>query len=312
MSFREFRNERNPYMLKRFQGILAIGTLLLLGSSHTISAQARRPSTEQTYIGITLLRSSYGDVLRRYGKPHEIQAGSPVTPLLGAPEGRRPASTAQGSGDFGGGPALGGGGRRSGGPSSGGPSAGGAFGGSRSIPSGGGALPGFGGAPGSGGAFGGSRSIPSGGGAIPGFGGAPGSGGDFGGGLPGGGGDPGSDGQQSTDDSIYETTWWYHYPKDGLHRMFLFNREGRVIQISEYGFDKNLKSGTTARGVRLRSTLGQVLSKYGWNNEGNNTGTNLLLRYGGEYKVAFQLLNNVVRGITVAVVKEPPAVTQTR
>jgi hypothetical protein len=102
----------------------------------------------------------------------------------------------------------------------------------------------------------------------------------------------------------YEATWWYHDRTNGLHRSFLFNKDGRVIQVQEYGYDKNHKGGKTRLGVGLGSSLNQVLRTYGWSNDGSNEGRNMIMRYGGEDKIAFQLVNNVVVGITVAVVKD--------
>ena len=77
-----------------------------------------------------------------------------------------------------------------------------------------------------------------------------------------------------------------------------------MIQIQEYGYDKHHKGGRTRMGVGLGSGLNQVLRTYGWSNDGANDGRNVIMRFGGEDKVAFQLVNNVVVGITVAVVKD--------
>ena len=45
----------------------------------------------------------------------------------------------------------------------------------------------------------------------------------------------------------------------------------------------------------------QVLSRYGWSNDGAHEGENVIMRYGAANKVAFQMVKNRVLGITVAV-----------
>ena len=100
-----------------------------------------------------------------------------------------------------------------------------------------------------------------------------------------------------------ETTWWYHFPQKGLHVSFLFNHEGRVIQIQEYGW----KGGSATRqGIGLGSSLGQLLHRYGWSNDGEHANLSghemVTMRYGGKHKVAFQLVDNKVVGITLGAV----------
>lgn len=218
-------------------------------------------------------------------------------------------------GAAGGAPGAGGpgsGGRSAGGyPGSGGgpgspggfPGSGGGAGGYPGYPGG---FPGSGGGPGSPGGFPGSGGGPggypgSGGGGkgLPGFPGA-GEGGSGGGvpGLPGSGDTVGS--EQAEELPPNEATWWYHNPRKGYHMSFLFNKEGRVIQIQEYGW-ASLPGGKTRQGIALGSNMTQVLSRYGWSNDGAHDGTNVIMRYGGANKVAFQMVKNTVLGITVAV-----------
>jgi len=170
---------------------------------------------------------------------------------------------------------------------------------------------------GSGGAMGGRRGMMMGGGGppggLPGFpGGGPPTGtpgmpgmagmGGFPGGMMGGGARNNSaPAAQATEEQ--ETTWWYHFPQKGLHVSFLFNHEGRVIQVQEYGW----KGGTrTRQGIGLGSTLGQIIQRYGWSNDGEHSNVGgremVTLRYGGNHKVAFQLVDNKVVGITLGVV----------
>ena len=83
--------------------------------------------------------------------------------------------------------------------------------------------------------------------------------------------------------------------------IFLFNKDGRVIQVQEYGYDKNHKGGKTKKGVALGSNLSNVLRSYGWSNEGTRSGDNLMMRYGRQFRVAFQMVKNTVVGITIGV-----------
>jgi hypothetical protein len=103
-----------------------------------------------------------------------------------------------------------------------------------------------------------------------------------------------------------ETTWWYHFPQAGLHYAFLFNKEGRVIQIQQYGWKGNATYGRTRQGVMLGSDLSQVVHGYGWSVDGGSAGKNIVLVYGGREKLAFQLVNNKVVGITLGLYQTPP------
>jgi hypothetical protein len=120
-------------------------------------------------------------------------------------------------------------------------------------------------------------------------------------GMPGEGGGPGIGNEQ--EGPIQEATWWYHNHAKGTHFSFLFNKEGRVIQIQEYGPYDILPGGRTQRGVGLGSGMDQVLKNYGWSNDGAHDGQVVILRYGKDRKVAFQLSKNKVLGITVGLVK---------
>ncbi len=56
----------------------------------------------------------------------------------------------------------------------------------------------------------------------------------------------------------------------------------------------------------LGSNLSAILRNYGWSNDGVNDGKKFIMRFGGEDKIAFQMVNNVVVGITIAIVKDVP------
>ena len=89
----------------RAGSVLALGTLLTLAGSTASTAQnARRP--ENSLLGFTLLRNTYRDVLKRYGRPDEIQAGGPYVPVEGAPGAARPSGGAPKGGMMGGGPGM--------------------------------------------------------------------------------------------------------------------------------------------------------------------------------------------------------------
>ena len=317
----------------RARSVLALGALLTMAGSAVSLAQSA-PPTEHSLLGVTLLKSSYRDVMKKFGRPDEIQAGGPFVPSEGNPAGAQPSSGPRGGGGMMGGmaggyPGMMGGQGMSGGPGGGGGkkatskngfpgktgtgasgpsgSAGspGGYPGMMGGQSAGGGLPGFGGAGGypgmmgAGGTSGGSPGYPGMMGGSPGY---PGMAGGDSGAAAGMGGSGGAD--ANADQAEYEATWWYHDRKNGLHKSFLFNKDGRVIQVQEYGHDQHHKGGKTRMGVGLGSGLNQILHLYGWSNDGANDGKNVIMRFGGEEKVAFQLVNNVVVGITVAVVKD--------
>jgi hypothetical protein len=119
-----------------------------------------------------------------------------------------------------------------------------------------------------------------------------GSGGMLGGGGLAGGGASGSEG---------EVTWVYERP-GGLTYMFLFNKDGRVIQIQEYGYKGG---GPTGSGITLGDAVSKLYSVYGWANNSTKAGNQLTLDYSQKHHVAFQLMDQgkgpKVIGITVAI-----------
>ena len=232
-------------------GIIALCVLALAGGRPSpANAQSRGVFVGESFLGIRLDKDRFSDVMKRYGAPHEIQAGGPrlTDSML--------SMTNPGGGSAGGGDSN---------PSS---------------PYAGKGLPGF---PG---------------------GGPP-------GGPPGGfGSGSGSRGSGNSDDEkiLYtdqtQTTWWYHFARKGkpsYHYAFLFNKDGRVIQIQEYGF---YDGGKTQAGIGLGSSLGSVIRAYGFSTDGERTDNDkLTLRYGGTNRLAFQMISNKVLGITLARVR---------
>ncbi len=260
--------------------VLALSALLTIGVCGSSMAQ------EYKLFGIKLLTNSYKDVLKKYGKPDEIQAGGPSLPVEGIPQGAQQNSAQGGSTPGGKGGGGGGGGGRL--PGGGGPPS----------SAGGGIPPQYAQYAQRGGA-GGAPSSSGGGGGLPGFGGKQ-SDGDGGGPQGAGGGTGGNAGAQDGSEESREVTWWYHDLSSGLHKSFLFNKDGRVIQIQEYGHDQKRKGDRTRKGVGLGSNLNSVLKQYGWSSEGTRSGDNLVMKYGNQYRVAFQLVKNNVIGITIA------------
>ena len=232
--------------------MIALGVLALVsGRPSAATAQSRGVFVADSFLGVRLDKDRFSDVMKRYGAPHEIQAGGPrlTDSMLAA--GTNPA----GGGSEGNSGAPGGPGR---------------------------GLPGFPGGP---------------------QGGPPGSPGGFGSGS-------GSRGSGNSDDEkiLYtdqtETTWWYHFARKGkpsYHYAFTFNKEGRVIQIQEYGF---YDGGKTQAGIGLGAPLGAVIRAYGFSTDGERGDNDkLTLRYGGTNRLAFQMVSNKVLGITLARVR---------
>ena len=306
----------------------AVGLTAGLFVLSAVPAQAQR---ETSLLGIKLWRT-WRDVLKKHGQPSRIEVGA-VTTTMG---GQGAAGSAFGGGMAGGPmmggamPGMGGMGMGPGGPMAGGMGPGGPMGSSMmsrmmssqmrpqmgsgggmpmgGAPMGGPSLPGMAGGGkmgemmGSGGGPTGGQmddiggaGMPLGGGAGPlgGFGMSP--GGPMGGGMPGFGGG----GQVAVSEG--EVTWVYEKPK-GLTLLFLFNKDGRVIQISQFGYSGG---GSTSRGVTLGDRVSEVYSKYGWANSSSKVGDQLTLDYSHKANVAFQLLNRgkgtQVVGVTVAI-----------
>src|SRR5580704_18132260 len=65
----------------------------------------------------------------------------------------------------------------------------------------------------------------------------------------------------------------------------------------------------SAQGITLGSDFGQVIRRYGWSNDGENSGNYVVMRYGKQDRIAFQSRNNKVLGIVLGRVRpEPPIV----
>ncbi len=255
----------------RRRSFWASGAMLALcmsASTGSVLAQSPTKRPEVGLLGVPLL-STFRTVLKKFGQPNIIQPGVPNASALPAPP------TSQNNGAYG---------RRGGG-----------------LPG----LPGMSGMPGMPGMPGGpGKRMPG----MPGMmgPGGPGMMGPGGPGMMGGqGGYNGMSGSLNTDEAPNLTTWWYNFPQQGIHYSFLFNQQGRVIQIQAYG-DKpqpHMVNPRTAEGITFGSTLGTVVKRYGWSNSGTNNGSYVQLEYGLHNRIAFQLSDNHVVGIVLGVVE---------
>jgi hypothetical protein len=317
----------------RARGIAAVGLLTALASAGALAQTLKTPPPEKSLLGVRLL-ASYKDVLAKFGQPNEIQVGDPTVSGQG-----QLAATGGASSGSGGYPGLGLPGM------SGGPMGGGKGMSGMPMGMGSGMPPGMagrsmgGGPMGSGMPMGMGSGMPPGmgPGAIPGManrspmgsgmpmgmgsgmppgmaGGPMGMGGS---GMPMGMAGRGMGGYNNTGNTVEdpgETTWWYHYPKQGLHYSFLFDKEGKVIQIQAYGQQPSPKivAPRSAQGITLGTDFGQVIRKYGWSNDGEHAGDYVVMRYGKEDRIAFQSRHNKVLGIVLGRVNpEPPRPTAT-
>ena len=242
----------------------ACGAALAAASFVLVARPAPAQGIERVLAGIRLNSSSKA-VLAKYGNPNQVIVGE-----VGI---RVPARPAGGQGAPGGGlPGMGGGGY----PGMGG--------------GGGGGYPGMGG----------------GGGGYPGMGG--------GGGYPGMAGGFGGSGGLSVGSSVgpfgqttsalarqQETTWIYDRKvgDNVVSYEFLIGPDGRVIQIKTSGY----KGGNTrtARGLALGTTYKEVIQKYGYPEDQQQVGPILVMSYKSRSHASFQLMENKIIAIVIAV-----------
>lgn len=266
-------------------------------------AQAR---PERELLGVRIMRP-WNEVLRLHGPPTRIEVGA-VSGLEGGQTGGRQQG-------FGGGAPGGLPGLPSGPPPGMGGYSGMMMGGGMSAPPGmmGGGMSGPPGMMGGGPMTGPPPGLNY--GAFSGMGGGGLRGGRFGGdedgagAMPGGGGISGSVGMGGTTSQSSqgdgEVTWVYERGQNTY--MFLFNKDGRVIQIQSFGYrPAGMRGDRTSRGVILGDTAEKIYRLYGWPDSVVKEGDNLILDYSTKAKVAFQLLDrrdgkgSRVVGITIA------------
>ena len=263
------------------------------------AAAARVGVIEKSLLGIRML-ASYKSVLNLYGQPARVyQKGEFVEYAwksdangnnTGGIQGFSDTVNAASSGRPGGGPGMPGGmpGMPSGMP-------GGMPGMPSSMPGGGG-MPGM--RPGGGGMPSGMPGMRPGGGGMPGMpSGMPGM-------RPGGMSSGGGGGLNGAADASGQPTfaqsggfsWVYFFPKQELAYQFHFNRDGRVVAISESG---RYLGQRTSRGIGLGDPAKNIYSAYGWPDETMAQAIGLSLNYNRRRHVQFGLLNNKVFNITV-------------
>lgn len=102
-----------------------------------------------------------------------------------------------------------------------------------------------------------------------------------------------------------EVAWIYE--KGTTTHVFLFNNEGRVIQIQSFGYSAGAR---TVNGVGLGDTAAKIYSIYGFPEETIVSGNTRTLVYSEKANVAFQLAQREgkglrVVGITVGLTKVP-------
>ena len=305
----------------RRRSFWAGGALLAVSLSVTTSAVLAQSPTKRPEVGLlgVPLLSTFRTVLNKFGQPTVIQPGTPSASALPAAPTSQTGNNQRGGGLPGlpgmpggmmgapgmmgpGGPGMGGYGNSmpgmpggmTGAPGMMGPGGPGMGGYGNSMPGMPGGMMGAPGMMGPGGPGMGGLSRP-------GIGGRRGAGGP-GMGFPGGG---GMGGMMNSEEAPNLTTWWYNFPKLGIHYSFLFNKQGRVIQIQAYG-DKpqpHMVNPKTAEGITFGSSLGTVVQRYGWSNSGTNNGSYVQLEYGLHNRIAFQLSDNHVVGIVLGVVE---------
>ncbi len=268
-------------------GLMAVGLLAIVPAF----SNAQTEQHEKELLKVRMW-NRWSDVMKLYGQPTRIEIGAVTSPSGGG------SAAAGGS-------AMGGG---MGAPSSMGTSS---MGGGMSMGKMGGksALPGMSGMMGSGGMSqgmggGAMTGMDKGGGGSP-FAGGMGSGGMSQGMMGGSGGGAGFGGGASSegDGNDGEVTWVYE--KGPVTDYFLFNKDGRVIQVQSFG---RRGPATTAQKVTLGDSLGKIFDKYGWtaNVQKDLTNGTMTLDYSKDRNVLFQFegkgdKNYKVVGITVGI-----------
>jgi len=281
-------------MRKPFRNATGIAVAGLLTLSIVPSFAA--PRAERELLGIRIW-NKFSDVLSRYGQPTRIENGLvTASGSMGAEAGGGTPGIPGAPGAVGGGSMMSGGGGKMGGMSMPGmPGMGGA------MMSGGGGRPGGMSMPGMG--------MMSGGGGRPGM--MGGGKGDDGGmsGMPGMGmpgmGMPGMGGAQS-EDSEARSTWIYQ--RGPISNFFVFNKDGRVIQIETSGLSGS--SAVTGRGVKLGDPVAKVYNQYGWTGKVAKSGTSTSLDFTRESHAAFLVQDMkakgpIVVGMTVTLLDAP-------
>ncbi len=146
---------------------------------------------------------------------------------------------------------------------------------------------------------GGQPQQPSGGEGLPGPGGPPGFGGPTGGQPPGAG--------TPSEQRIEMETVYIYRGKGGSTYTFVVNKDGRVVQISAYGYKSDPKVHT-ARGITLGDPYSKVVKAYGYPQEHQYYGDVILARY-NKLGVAFQMDTKTNKVMAIIVAAGLPSLT---
>ncbi len=91
--------------------------------------------------------------------------------------------------------------------------------------------------------------------------------------------------------------WIYRRPKEKKAYALEFNRDGRALLIVELGM---VNGSPTRRGIHLGSPVTEVYQKYGWPDSVQENKENMQLFYNLKHHCQFDIVNNKVSGIYVA------------
>ena len=275
--------------MRKISGIVC-GLAGLTAFSALPAARADKPvSIEKELLGIRVLQT-YKQVLAKYGAPTYIFKQGEALLLLDARNLKGDITGGvigidnggSGAGNSGGGTQANSGGfAGKGGGSGAGPP--GSFGGGGQR--GGGAPGSFGRGGGPPGSFGGGQGAPTAAGAS-------------GAGSSGAGGGGSQAGSEQTFGEAGGYYWVYHYPKQELAYVFVFNHDGRIEAIFERG---RLGGQRTVRGVGLGDSVESVYRAYGWTDGIKEERDRMIsFYYNDKYHAQFVTVKNKVIGIVVA------------
>lgn len=97
--------------------------------------------------------------------------------------------------------------------------------------------------------------------------------------------------------SAPEVTWIYRFDKNKTLE-FIISPDGRVVQIAAFGAE--WPGVGTSKGVRLGQTYKDVVLRYGYPEQHERRGIELVLRYAERDRVVFTLVGKTLVGITIA------------
>lgn len=94
-----------------------------------------------------------------------------------------------------------------------------------------------------------------------------------------------------------EVTWVYQFPKNKTLD-FVISPDGRVLEIRAFGVDwPNIR---TSKGITLGQTYKDVILKYGFPEEHERSGAQLITKYPEKHRALFTFVGKTLVGITIA------------